>query len=126
MRDYTHTRTRTRRQTHSLQVELKPNKNGPYISARNGKLTLNFESFVSLSLLLDPSVCHKKFNGDLFLMKHMTIYNHLPPEMRLGEGGPNDLHIQPDLEIPATAQEVIIGQEIEIDANGSHNLRVSA
>ena len=56
----------------------------------------------------------------------MTIYNHLPPEMRLGEGGPNDLHIQPDLEIPATAQEVIIGQEIEIDANGSHSLRVSA
>ena len=58
-------------------------------------------------------------------MKHMTIYNHLPPEMRLGEGGPNDLHIQPDIEIPATAQEVIIGQEIEIDANGSHNLRVN-
>ena len=58
-------------------------------------------------------------------MKHMTIYNHLPPEMRLGEGGANDMHIQPDLEIPATAQEVIIGQEIEIDANGTHNLRVS-
>ena len=61
-------------------------------------------------------------------MKHMTIYNHLPPEMRLGDGGAgggNDLHIQPDLEIPATAQEVIIGQEIEIDANGSHSLRVS-
>ena len=57
-------------------------------------------------------------------MKHMTIYNHLPPEMRLNEGGPNDLHIQPGLEIPATGQEVIIGQEIEIDANGSHNLGV--
>ena len=58
-------------------------------------------------------------------MKHMTIYNHLPPEMRLGESGANDMHIQPGLEIPATAQEVIIGQEIEIDANGTHSLRVS-
>lgn len=26
-------------------------------------------------------VCHKKFNGDMFLMKHMTVYNHLTPEM---------------------------------------------
>lgn len=63
-------------------------------------------------------VCHKKFNGDLFLMKHMSVYNHLTPEMLADAEGTLKLPSASSLQdSPSVAPQSIGGTTEDLDSD---------